>query len=493
MGDGTYSVNYAYVPNSSLVDTVTFKQGTTTRMTTQRRFDYLGRLQSIVNTPAGAGQLPASYAYQYNQTNQRTQMTLADGSFWAYRYDALGQVTSGKRYWNDGGPVPGQQFEYGFDDIGNRNSTKSGGDANGANLRSATYTPNLLNQYTQRTVPGSFDILGLATAANSVTVNSAAVDYRHGEYFQKNVIINNASSALWQAITTTAGTTTTTGNLFVAQTPEVPTYDLDGNLFQDGRWIYTWDGENRLIGMESLSAAPSASKRKLTFEYDDLGRRIGKKVYVWTGSAYPASPNTTLKFLYDGWNLLAEFDAGNSIVRSYQWGLDLSGSIQGAGGVGGLLSVRTAGGTAQFIGYDGNGNVTIGVDGGTGSQVFSFEYGPFGEPIRSSGQNASTLMFQFSSKCLDRQTGLVYYGFRYYNPTIGRWISRDPLGEVNGNNNFGFVSNSPLDVVDQDGRAAFSFQIKRIKDFLAADDKDSAADEALGLYQSIYHGSILIH
>lgn len=79
-------------------------------------------------------------------TNQRTRMLLADGSWWEYRYDALGQVVSGKRYWADGTPVAGQQFEYGFDDIGNRKSTAGGGDKDGSGLRTATYTANRLNQ-----------------------------------------------------------------------------------------------------------------------------------------------------------------------------------------------------------------------------------------------------------------------------------------------------------------------------------------------------------
>ena len=121
-------------------------------------------------------------------------MTLADGSYWLYRYDSLGQVTSGKHYWSNGSPIPGQQFEYGFDDIGNRTNTKAGGDAGGANLRSATYTANYLNQYSQRTVPGSFDVLGLATAGNAVTVNGAGTDYRRGEYFQKSVSVSNHTS-----------------------------------------------------------------------------------------------------------------------------------------------------------------------------------------------------------------------------------------------------------------------------------------------------------
>ena len=61
--------------------------------------------------------------------------THADGSFWLYEYDALGQVKSGKRYWNDGTPVAGQQHEYAFDDIGNRTATQVGGCANDQFMR----------------------------------------------------------------------------------------------------------------------------------------------------------------------------------------------------------------------------------------------------------------------------------------------------------------------------------------------------------------------
>ncbi len=85
---------------------------------------------------------------------------LADGSYWLYDYDSLGQVKSGKRYWSDQTTVAGQQFEYGFDDIGNRTGTKAGGDANGWNLRPASYTADNLNRYSSREVPGAFDVGG---------------------------------------------------------------------------------------------------------------------------------------------------------------------------------------------------------------------------------------------------------------------------------------------------------------------------------------------
>jgi hypothetical protein len=120
---------------------------------------------------------------------------LADGSYWLYEYDTLGQVTSGKKYFSDGTPVPGQQFEYGFDDIGNRRSAKWGGDNTGATtaLRGYTNTVNLLNQPTSRDIPGSFDVLGIADSASTVSINSSSSGiYRKGQYYQKSIVFPTA-------------------------------------------------------------------------------------------------------------------------------------------------------------------------------------------------------------------------------------------------------------------------------------------------------------
>jgi RHS repeat-associated protein len=320
------------------------------------------------------------------------------------------------------------------------------------------------------------DVLGLATfnqsSPASVTVNGQTA-YRRSEYWRSELSLGG-SNALWQSVTVNVGTTTNTGTLFVPPTPESYAYDLDGNLTADGRWTYTWDAENRLTQMESLSGNPTGSKRKLTFEYDAISRRIGKKVYVWNGSAYPGSPNTTLKFLYDGWNLLAELDGSNVVARSYQWGTDLSGSLQGAGGVGGLLSVKPAGSAAQFVAYDGNGNVMALADGSSGVISANYEYGPFGELIGSSGTQAAAPI-RFSSKYQDTETDLVYYGYRYYNATAGRWPSRDPLGEPgfetlrrkhaslsgDGPHLYHFVRNNSLHKRDYLGLAVNEVQVVR--------------------------------
>ncbi|MBI2927421.1 MAG: RHS repeat-associated core domain-containing protein [Verrucomicrobia bacterium] len=447
--EGTYGAGYGYLANSPLVSQITFKQSSTVRLTTTKQFDLLNRLQSISSVPSPSASLPLTYAYQYNDANQRTRMTLTDGSFWIYVYDALGQVVSGKRYWSDNTPVPGQQNEYTFDDIGNRSSTKSGGDQNGVSLRSASYTANRINQYSSRTVPGGFDVVGIAPAGTNVTVNSSSPDYRRSEYFQEPITVVNTSVPVWQSVSvTTGGGGSASGNVWTPKTPENYGYDLDGNTTSDGRWTYAWDAENRLTRLVANTAV--GPQQRLDFEYDSQGRRIRKK--VWNNTGGTGTPAIDLKFLYDGWNLTAELDAnaGSNLKRSYVWGLDLSGSEQGAGGVGGLLLVKPASGNPLFVAYDGNGNVTGLIDATTGTTSAQYEYGPFGETIRLSGTGtvAKDNPLRFSTKYQDGESDLLYYGYRYYAPTTGRWISRDPLGEQVGFNVSAFAGNDVINSQD---------------------------------------------
>jgi hypothetical protein len=183
VSDGTYSGNYSYLANSSLIGSITYKNGSTVEMTATRQYDYLNRLQSIVSSPAGTNQPPLGYAYDYNDANQRTRMVLGDSGYWIYSYDTLGQVTGGVKYFSDGTPVPGQQFGYAFDDIGNRTltTTTTGGDSSGGNIRCASYINNSLNRVTSRGVPNVVDVIGIADPSTTVTVNGANVDFRRGE------------------------------------------------------------------------------------------------------------------------------------------------------------------------------------------------------------------------------------------------------------------------------------------------------------------------
>jgi RHS repeat-associated protein len=125
-----------------------------------------------------------------------------------------------------------------------------------------------------------------------------------------------------------------------------------------------------------------------------------------------------------------------------------------AGGIGGLLVVRDhGGGTYHFVGYDGNGNVTVLVNASDQSASAQYEYSPFGELIRATGPLATTNPFRWSTKFWEEESGLVYYGYRYYSPSLGRWINRDPFEEEGGNNFYAFVFNEPIDFFDTDGRS----------------------------------------
>jgi RHS repeat-associated protein len=147
-----------------------------------------------------------------------------------------------------------------------------------------------------------------------------------------------------------------------------------------------------------------------------------------------------------------EVDGEDQPIRSYAWGLDLSGSQQGAGGVGGLcFETEHATNVTYHASFDYNGNLTSlrNPVGGTGAR---YEYGPFGESLTARDALAGTNPFRFSTKYTDAETGLLYYGYRYYNASLGRWLSRDPIEEEDGPSIYATMHNSPIGSTDYLGK-----------------------------------------
>ena len=66
----------------------------------------------------------------------------------------------------------------------------------------------------------------------------------------------------------------------------------------------------------------------------------------------------------------------------------------------------------------------------------------------STGTVATQMPFRFSTKYQDAETGLLYYGYRYYDPNTGRWLSRDPIEEEGGENLYGFNGNNGVNILD---------------------------------------------
>lgn len=437
--------------------------------------------------------------------------TLGD---WQYFYNDRGELTGGVKTKN-GVVVPGYQFGYVFDAIGNRTTAEV---TTNGHTATSTLTPNALNQITARTVPGELQVRGHvsgnATTAQVGLKNGTTTDWHSAlpivsGNFAAAVPVNNSAgiaAARLDIRATTSNPEKEVKSLHRAVLPpqnETLTYDDDGNIASDGLWTYTWDVENRLIKMQAKpGAAPwsaegnlPASAASLEFAYDWMGRRIHSRVKDLAGHIIRVTD-----FVWDGWNIVAEVDATPRVFlyyqgqqyyfpqgwatsyRTYVWGADVSGSPAGAGGVGGLLAVHLQymdaapvpvdpmyGGQylqgddpwsvsvlrTDYPVYDGNGNIMSYLNAATGAVEQEEEYGPFGENLRPRSTNILRCPIGWSTKYTDEETGHVYYGRRYYIPSLGCWASKDPIAERGGLNLFGFVANSPCISIDPIGLSVF--------------------------------------
>ena len=240
---------------------------------------------------------------------------------------------------------------------------------------------------------------------------------------------------------------TAISNLCGSASLREPSYDADGNLISDSVFRYAYDAENRLRAVTSASLTNGAVR--VLNSYDNNHRRVrktAKRLMFHGGANSPEAPPMpqsgewttaeTRTYVWDGNNIALELTANpgdTTRVCEYFWGPDLSGTEQGAGGVGGLLAVSIDG-VFHIPCYDHNGNIVRYVS-ETGAVSASYSYDPFGNIIAATAPIAEDFTFGFSTKPLDRQTGLISYQRRFYSPFFGRWLNRDPIAESGGENN----------------------------------------------------------
>ena len=208
-------------------------------------------------------------------------------------------------------------------------------------------------------------------------------------------------------------------------TPVPFTYDDNGNLTSDGYRAFSYDDENQLITVLVTNAWKSE------FAYDGKMRRRVRKEYSWSGSAWQQT--NEVRYVYDGNLVIQERDGNNIPTVSYTRGTDLSGTREGAGGIGGLLArtdhVQSSLYSTVLYHADGNGNITA-LASTNGILLGRYHYDPFGNTLSVNGAAAEANLYRFSSKEYHPNSGLVYYLYRYYEPNLQRWVNGDPIGEA---------------------------------------------------------------
>jgi RHS repeat-associated protein len=172
-----------------------------------------------------------------------------------------------------------------------------------------------------------------------------------------------------------------------------------------------------------------------------------------TGSIWNLQSET--RYIYMGNLVIQERDASNNPNVGYTRGNDLSGTFEGAGGIGGLLGRSSGYSAASWSTHhhyhaDGGGNVTALVD-SSQSISASYRYDSYGNLLSSSGTMAAANLYRFSSKQFQTNSMLYYYGYRFYDPVAQRWLNRDPIGEWGGLNLYNYVANNPVIRIDAFG------------------------------------------
>ncbi|AGB40343.1 RHS repeat-associated core domain protein [Halobacteroides halobius DSM 5150] len=163
---------------------------------------------------------------------------------------------------------------------------------------------------------------------------------------------------------------------------------------------------------------------QINFKYNTKGWRIKKDNGI----------RTTYYLYGKGQQVLEERDRTNQLNRLFIYGQN--GRIASVNGEGEL----------KYIISDQLGSTSVITD-EEGNEVMRYKYSPFGNLIKSKGNTEDS--YRFTGKEFDRMTGLYYYGARYYDPTIGRFISEDPIQD--GWNWYVYCRNNPLKYVDPDG------------------------------------------
>jgi len=396
-------------------------------------YDALNRLQTLSETPPLSSQLstlsyPRTTTYGYDLNGNRVLQQLPNGEEVDTQYDALNRAVAITTSKSSGALL--LQLSQTYDPAGNL-----------VKLTERHYGSTLA----PRTVTNAYDNVNRLTSEVNVEGSAKTIATTYG--------FDRANNRTAKAVATTTGAGTTLvetayvyNNLNQLQTATTGTavttygYDLNGNRSTSTLVsapnappltdTYSYDYENRLVG---LTKNTSGGTGTYAYVYDYRTRRVER-----------TESGTTTKSVFSGGLSVAEYD-GAATTSSPPSAEYIRGSDWG-GGVGGLLySVRS--GVPSFKHYNSRGDVISATD-DAGAATWQGTYEAFGKRTQESG---STQDRQKANTKEEDPTGLLNEGFRYRDLETGAFITRDPLGFVDGPNMYAYVVQNPWSKFDPEG------------------------------------------
>ena len=356
---------------------------------------------------------------QYDIAGMVTKKTYLDGTSMVYQYDALNQLLSETK--NNSSAKALYSNTYSYDPVGNR------------------------LVFAHNETLGRFWQTDSSSIPNVVLKELTSAGY--GQYanpnqsiaLERDYVVDHANRLTSWEYSIKAN------NLAFEIDSNNYTYDRNGNRLTKKRVVtgdegspeettYGYDFENRLNSIKYVGVPGMTSPQYDYFTYNGEGLRVASNL------------NSSVRnYYYDESNISDEYSGDNQVLAPYVRGIDSPGGIRGL--ITDTIPIFPHPRLYYYL-YDDLGSVIGMSAGGSGGIEYSYDaYGNLAAPQAATDTNR----YLFSTKEFDRRSGLYYFGARYYDPEIGRWLTPDPLGFVNGPNMYAYVDNNPINEIDPYG------------------------------------------